>query len=217
MIAALLLAPLIMAASSPASGLKADALRLEACIAKIDSKPDEAYEDAMVWANETHVRESRVCQALALIALKRIDEGAHLLEQLALSADGGKDEARAVTFSQAGNARLLAYEADQAVSDFDQALHYAPGAPDLLIDRARAQAMLGQWQKAENDLSLALDRRPSDALALRLRAEARLQQKAYDLAQRDAEAALSLEPKNVDALLMRGRVREAMSGRPPSP
>jgi tetratricopeptide (TPR) repeat protein len=208
-----LLAIHMLAAGAPTAGMRADQAKLEACIAKVDSKPEEAYEDALAWANETHVREARLCQAQALIALKQVEAGARLLEALAISADGGSDQTRAVVFSQAGNARLLNYQGAEAVDDFTKALQYAPGAPDLLIDRARAYAMAEDWRKAEEDLSLALDKRPKDSLILRLRATARLKLNVLDLAERDANDAVAANPKDVDALLVRGQVREAKAGK----
>ncbi len=208
-----LLAVQMLAAGAPTAGMIADRAHMEACIAKIDDKPEEAYEEALAWADETHVREARMCQALALIALKNVDAGARLLEALAISADGGEDKDRASVFRQAGNARLLNLQASEAIEDFTQALKYAPREPDLLIDRARAYWLVEDWRKAEEDLSAALDKRPNDSLALSLRATARLKLGVLDLAERDAEAAVKANPQDVNALLVRGQVREARAGK----
>jgi Tfp pilus assembly protein PilF len=87
--------------------------------------------------------------------------------------------------------------------------------PDLLIDRARAYAMEGDYRHAEEDLSAALDKRPGDALALRLRATARMRQSAFQLAEADALAATRAEPGNVDNFLVLGHVRESIrTGQP---
>jgi tetratricopeptide (TPR) repeat protein len=207
------LAVQLLAAGAPTAGMIADRAKMEACIAKIDQKPEDAYEDALAWATETHVREARMCQALALIAMKNVDAGARLLEALAISADGGADADRASVFRQAGNARLLNLQGAEAVEDFTQALKHAPNEPDLLIDRARAYWLTEEWRKAEEDLSAALDKRPNDSLILRLRATARLKLGVLDLAERDAEAAVKANPQDVDALLVRGQVREAKAGK----
>jgi hypothetical protein len=213
MIGALLVVQL-MAAATP--GEIQNITRLKACIAKIEAKPDDAFEDASAWANETHSRHAYNCKAQALIALKRVPEGASLLEGLAGSADGGGNGDRAALYSQAGNARLLDLDPDQAIVDFSEGLKYTAGAPDLLIDRARAYALISEWRKAEEDLSAALDKKPGDSFILRLRAEARLQLAVFDLAEKDAEDAVRADPRNVDALLERGRVREAKrSGKKP--
>lgn len=208
-----ILAVHLFAAGAPTAGMVADRARMEACVAKIDQKPEDAYEDALAWANETHVREARMCQALALIAMKNVEAGARLLEALAISADGGADADRASVFRQAGNARLLNLQGAEAIEDFTKALKYAPNEPDLLIDRARAYWLVEDWRKAEEDLSAALDKRPNDSLILRLRATARLKLNVLDLAERDAEAAVKANPQDVDALLVRGQVREAKAGK----
>jgi tetratricopeptide (TPR) repeat protein len=201
---------------SPRVGQAARDAKLKACIEKTDSKPDEAFEDASIWASETHIREASICKAVALIALKRMAEGALLLEQLAEASDGGAPGERADLYSRAGNARLLDLDPDAATTDFTAALKYAPGEADVLIDRARAYALVADWRKAEEDLSAAADKRPNDPLILSLRAEARLQQGAFDLAEKDAEAALAIAPKDVNALLERGRVLDAKrTGKPP--
>jgi tetratricopeptide (TPR) repeat protein len=208
-----ILAVQLLAAGAPTAGQIADQARMKACIAKIDQKPEEAYEDALAWAGETHVREARMCQALALIGMKRIVAGAKLLEALAISADGGADADRASVFRQAGNARLLNEQPNEAIEDFTKALKHAPNEPDLLIDRARAYWLVEEWRKAEEDLSLALDKRPGDSMILRLRATARLKLNVLDLAEKDAEAAVKANPQDVDALLVRGQVREAKAGK----
>jgi tetratricopeptide (TPR) repeat protein len=212
-----LLAITMLAAGAPsgpiappvAAGAIEKQTRLKACVAKVETKSAEALEDAAAWSAQTHNREASVCKALALIALKRVPEGALLLEQLADAGDGGEPGQRANTYSQAGNARLMDLDPNQAIADFTAALKYAPNEPDVLIDRGRAYGLTGDWRNAEEDLSAALDKRPNDALALSLRAEARLQQNVLDLAEKDAEAAVALAPKDVPALLVRGRVREA--------
>lgn len=216
MLGALLVVTMLQASATSApiappvqAGALEKQARLKACVEKVETKPEDALEDASAWSAQTHNREASICKALAMIALKRVPEGATLLEQLADAGDGGEPGARASVYSQAGNARLLDLDPEKALEDFNAALKYAPGEPDLLIDRSRAFAMAGDWRHAEEDLSAALDKRPKDALALSLRAEARLQQNAFDLAERDAEAAVALAPKDVATLLVRGRAREA--------
>lgn len=203
------------AARKPTAGDAERAQRLKACMAKVETKPTEALEDAEIWARETHNREASVCKALAFIALKQIPQGARLLEEMADAGDGGTAADRAHTYSQAGNARLLDLDAAAAIKDFNAALKYAPKEPDLLIDRARAYAMISDWRKAEEDLSAALDQRKDDPLILSLRAETRLQQNVLDLAEADANAAVTAAPKDVEALLVRGRVRAARAGHKP--
>lgn len=199
----------------------------EACIALIDSDPNQAYEEGMARSALTGEVGGFRCAAMALIAEGRNEEGARRLEQLALSVSADLPGLRAELLSQAGNAWLLDRDPAHARSAFSRAVATVEGAQgavsdsaiaDLLIDRARAYALEGDWRHSEEDLSHALDKRPNDALALRLRSYARMEQSAFDLAIADAEAAVAIEPSNVDALLMLGHAREAKrTGAPVEP
>lgn len=212
MIAALLLPFALMQASvSPADD------RYAQCLALVDSDAERAYEEGMAWAAEGNALNAYRCAALALIAQNRIDEGARRLESLATASNPADTAIRAELFSQAGNAWLLAEEPTRARSAFTRAISTmsstAAELPDLLIDRARAYAMEGDYRHSEEDLSAALDRRPNDALALRLRASARMHQSSFQLAEADANAALRLartEQERVDAALVLGHVRESV-------
>ncbi|MBK8197270.1 MAG: hypothetical protein IPK75_02780 [Acidobacteria bacterium] len=184
--------------------------RLEACVAKIETDPENAYEDGLAWTFEGNRPGARQCTALALIALGNYETGADRLQSLASSTDGGTAEQRAVYLSQAGQAWIMAGMPDIAVTTFSDALKFAPGTLDLLLDRASAYMMLEDWDKAMSDLDLAIANSPSHGPAYQLRAEVNLNKKKYDLAMRDVEAAMAADPKNIDTLLVRGRVREAM-------
>lgn len=187
--------------------------RFQRCVARIDDDAAQAYEDAMVWAAEGHTVNAYRCAALALVGQNRFDEGARRFESLALAINPDNPELKAELFSQAGNTWLLDHDGAHARSDFTRAITTVQSnpqnLPDLLIDRARAYAMEGNYRSAEEDLSHSLDIRPNDALALRLRASTRMHQNSFDLAMADAQAAVNLEPTNVDALLMLGHTREA--------
>jgi tetratricopeptide (TPR) repeat protein len=187
--------------------------RYQTCAASIEAAPEAAYESAMAWASESYAPQAMRCAGLALIELGRTAEGADRLYAVGATSAGGPPAVRISVLTQAANAYLLARAPDQAKRAMDRAIGLAaaddPAFPDLLIDRARAFAMLGNWRQAEEDLSAALDRRGDDALSLRLRATARMRQNAFDLALKDAETAVALEPKDVDNLLVRGQAIEA--------
>lgn len=189
---------------------KAEEARLQACVEKIEADPENAYEDALAWTFEGNRPGARQCTALALIALGNYDTGAQRLEALATSSDGGSLEQRAVYLSQAGHARLQAGAADLAVVSFTDALKLAPGTLDLLLDRASAYMLLGEWDKALSDLDLALANSPEHGPGYQLRAEVHLEKQAYDLAMRDVQAAMEADPSNIETLIVRGRVREAI-------
>ena len=188
----------------------AEADRLEACVAKIETAPEDAYEDGLAWTFEGNRPGARQCTALALIALGNVEEGAIRLERLATSADAGSMEQRAVYLSQAGNAWMQIGAAEAAAVAFTDALTFAPGETDLLLDRASAYILIDQWDEALSDLNLALANAPGQPSALQMRAEVHLNKQSYGLAMKDVEAAMAADPKNIDTLLVRGRVREAI-------
>jgi len=210
-------AALVMPFALMQAGLAPVDARYQACIALIDQDPERAYEEGMAWAAEGQPLNAYRCAALALVAQSRYEEGARRLESLANAANPADSSLRAELFTQAGNAWLLARDPGRARSALTLGIAtMAPGAaelPDMLIDRARAYAMEGDYRHAEEDLSSALDQRADDALALRLRASARMHQSAFSLAEADARRALDLaanEDDQVSAALVLGHIRESI-------
>ena len=200
----------LMMQTAGAEIAKAEDARLAACVEKIETNPEDAYEDGLAWTFEGNRPGARQCTALALIALGNYEVGADRLEALATSTDGGTMEQRALYLSQAGQAWIMAGAPDLAVVSFTDALSLAPGTLDLLLDRASANMMLEEWDTALSDLDLALANSPGYGPAHQLRAEVHLNKKSYDAALRDVESAMEADPKNIDTLLVRGRVREAI-------
>jgi tetratricopeptide (TPR) repeat protein len=200
----------LMMQSAGAELAAAEADRLAACVDKIESDPENAYEDGLAWSAEGNRPGARQCTALALIALGSLKSGAERLEALATAPDGGTMEQRALYLSQAGHAWLQAGAPEAAASNFSDALKLAPGTVDLLLDRATAYIITEDWDEALSDLDLALANAPERAEGHQLRAEVHLNRKSYDLAMSDVEAAMRADPKNIDTLVMRGRVREAI-------
>jgi tetratricopeptide (TPR) repeat protein len=186
-----------------------DRARLEACIAKAEAKPEEAREDGLIWRSQGGGSFAEQCIAIARIEGGDIGGGAERLTALASAPDAGDSDQRVLIMTRAANAWLMIEGFNPAIAVLDTALKLKPGEPDLLIDRARAKAGLGQWADAQADLTLCLSVRPLDVLALRLRAETLLRQKAFDAADRDLNEALRLAPKDVDNWLVRGRILEA--------
>lgn len=203
-------AALFLQQSAGAEIAAAEASRLEACVAKIEQAPEEAYEDGLAWTFEGNRPGARQCTALALIALGNVEEGAMRLEALATSTDGGTMEQRAVYLSQAGNAWLQIGAAEAAAVSFSEALKLAPSETDLLLDRASSYMLIDKWDEALSDLNIAIANTPGNAIAHQMRAEVHLNKEAFDLAMKDVETSMVADPKNIDTLLVRGRVREAM-------
>jgi tetratricopeptide (TPR) repeat protein len=193
-----------------------DTSRLQACITKIQTAPQEAYEDGLVWRSQSGAVFAEQCIALARIANGDVSGGASRLAALASAPDAGDGDNRALLLAKAANAWLMIEDYDPALRALTAALVLKPAEVDLLIDRARALAGLGEWSKAQEDLTLALSKRPDDALIFRLRAETYVQLRDYDAADRDVVQALRLAPRDVEGYIMRGRAIEARRlGRPP--
>jgi tetratricopeptide (TPR) repeat protein len=214
-IAALLLPFALMQASAEPAAPTASS-RFDRCVAAIDSDAAAAYETAMSWAAEGHALDAYRCAALALLAQNRYEEAARRFQNLGEMINPALTGAQAELFSQAGNTWLLAREPSQARAAFTRGIvimeREPEQLPDLLIDRARAYAMEGDYRAAEEDLSRSIDIRPQDTLALRLRASARMHQNAFDLAETDAQQSLALaatEDERVNAALILGHVRES--------
>ena len=186
-----------------------EAARYEACLERIKDNPEIAYEDGLIWRSDGGRAPARHCIALALLAMGEEQEAAERLETLARAPDAGPDGLRAEMLSQAGNVWLLDFTGAAARDAFSRGLEFAPNDADLLIDRARAHALLENWTASEADLNRALAQRPNNVLALTLRADARLQQAELDAAEGDIERALQIAPDSVEALLIRGHIREA--------
>jgi tetratricopeptide (TPR) repeat protein len=198
-------------AASPEDQQAAD--RFQHCVSLIEHAPEQAYEDGMAWASQTQSVQGYRCAAMALIAEHRYEEGARRLQSLANALNPEYTGYKAELLSQAGNAWLLARNAQQARSALTRAITIVQGdrlqLPDLLIDRARAFALARDYRHAEEDLSQALDIRPHDGLALALRAESRMRQNSFDLAEVDINAAIATDPTNVDYLKTRGDIIES--------
>lgn len=227
MFAALILAQaLLLAQAAPAAPEEASpaqriaAERLAACDAMAKEAPERAYEEGRAWTAESPAIEAKYCLAAAAYAIGRPLLAAQQFEAVAQAFAGrGKGE-QAQAQSDAGNAWLIAGEADRALAAFNKAVGFAPESPDVWVDRARAYAYMRDWRRTEEDLNAALDLREADTLILRLRAEARLQQGVLQLALKDITESVKLaqtEEDTVEALLVRGRIVQALQAGAPPP
>lgn len=179
----------------------------EACLARAQSDPSGALILASSWAKSGGGAPAEHCAALALVGLRRFAEAGAKLDALGrLPAPGGADMRTAI-YDQAGNAWLLAGQADHAIGSFSAALAIDPLDADLLADRARANAFKKNWAKAEADLTAALMVNPDRADLYVLRGSARHGMGRRADARADFERALKLQPTNADALVERGTAR----------
>ena len=180
--------------------------RYDRCLELTRRNAQQALDLARAWQSGRGGPAATHCWALAMVALKRYPEAARQLDQMG-HANIGSAEERATLFDQAGNAWLLAHRGGEAAISFSSALALSPHDPDLLADRARAAALLGDWKAADIDLSSALKLDPNRADLLVLRASARHAIGRKGDARADVEAALHILPAYPEALLERGTLK----------
>ena len=179
----------------------------QVCLNEARRAPQEALAAAEDWRNAGGGFPAEHCVAVALFGLKRYAEAAQKFEDLAGRMMASGPDLRAGALDQAGQAWLLAGRPDAAAAAFAAALRLTSGAPDLLIDSARAAAEAKRWKIAIADLDQVLKRDPDRADALVYRASAYRQLGVLDRARADADRALALAPDNVEGHLERGNIR----------
>jgi len=189
---------------------RAETQRLQACIEKAETMPEEAFEDSLAWLGNGNRPKARYCNAVSLLALDRLEEGAARLEALATAPDAIEVDDRILYLAQAGNAWLAGNYPDAAIVALSEALKLEQDDPEIYKDRAAAYLAIERWMEGVDDLNAALELRPEDAEALSLRARAHLATENLRAARADMEEALSIEPENIDILVLRGEIREAI-------
>lgn len=211
MLLAVLLSGLLPISQSASEDIaRAEMDRLQACIEKTETAPEEAFEDSLAWLSNGNRPKARYCNALSLLALDRLDEGAARLEALATAPDAIELQDRIIYLAQAGNAWLAGNYPDAAIVALSEALKLEQDDPDIYKDRAAAYLAIERWIEGVDDLNAALQLNPSDAEALSLRARAHLATENLPAARADMEEALALDPENIDILVLRGDIREAI-------
>jgi len=177
------------------------------CIELGKRSPGTAVDQANGWYADGGGAAALHCEALALVDLQRYAEAAEKLTLAAGEGTLGAAPARVDLLDQAGNAWLLAGQAEKADASFSAALAVAPKNSDVLTDRARARGMRKDWSGAVSDLTtvLALDPDRADVLVLRasaLHAEGKTQD-----AKADIDHALRIYPDYPEALIERGNMK----------
>lgn len=211
MLLAVLLSGLLPISQSASEEIaRAEMDRLQACIEKTETAPEEAFEDSLAWLSNGNRPKARYCNALSLLALDRLEEGASRLEALATAPDAIELQDRIIYLAQAGNAWLAGNYPDAAIVALSEALKLEQDAPDIYKDRAAAYLAVERWIEGVDDLNAALQLDPNDAEALSLRARAHLATENLPAARADMEEALTLDPENIDILVLRGDIREAI-------
>lgn len=211
MLVTVLLSGLLPIAQSASEDIaRAEMQRLQACIEKTETAPEEAFEDSLAWLGNGNRPKARYCNAISLLALNRLEEGASRLEALATAPDPIELDDRILYLAQAGNAWLAGNYPDAAIVALSEALKLEHDDPEIYKDRAAAFLAVERWIEGVDDLNAALQLRPDDAEALSLRARAHLATENLPAARADMERALSIEPENIEILVLRGEIREAI-------
>ncbi|HAQ36709.1 MAG: hypothetical protein CMF74_00935 [Maricaulis sp.] len=187
----------------------ADRARYQACLERIGTDPENAYEDALAWRYESGGWPARHCEARALIALGEAGEGAARLEAVASAPDTSDQWVKVLLFAEAGEAWMTAGQPEDSRRAYTEALEYNNESAPLWLGRARGAAEQAMWAAAEADASAAIRQDSTLGEAYTIRAQARLELGDLDGAQRDMEQARQIDPADIDALLVRGRINEA--------
>lgn len=214
---ALLMAGLPVSQSAIVLNRRDEQIRLNTCIEQIETDAELAYEDSLVWLATGNRPLARYCNAIALIALDELEEGAARLEALANAPDAITLTDRSLYMTQAGNAWLSAGLPEAAETAFDAALNMTQTDADLFKDRAAARLAQENWFGGMDDLASALALVPNDAEALGLRARAKLAVADLSGAEEDLERALDQDAENIELLVLRGDIREARRRQTPAP
>lgn len=211
MLASILVSGLLPFSQSASADIaRAEQARLEACQQKVETAPEEAYEDSLAWLSKGNRPKARYCNAIALLALDRLEEGAARLEALASAPDAINMPDRVLFLTQAGNAWLAGNYPDAAITALSEAVRLEPDDPSIYKDRAAAYLAVERWLDGMDDLNIALELAPADPEALALRARAHLATENLNAARIDMEQALIYDPENIEILVLRGDIREAI-------
>ncbi|MCC7281738.1 MAG: tetratricopeptide repeat protein [Acetobacteraceae bacterium] len=190
------------------AGVRIDDPRHLACLAQAAADARAALREAQRLETSGALDAGEHCAAAAYLALGEAGEAARRLERLG-SGGAAPSQLRAAWLAQAGQAWMMAGDAQRAYGAATLALVLVPNDIDLLIDRAIAVASLGRPFDAIDDLNRAIDLDPARAEAFVFRASAWRQAGRAELAADDIARALALDPGNPEAYLERGMLRRA--------
>jgi len=206
--------PRSQAAPKPVAPAKAEPERYRACLDLADSAPDQAYDQASLWIDESPTVPARHCQAMALMRMGQYEKAGVALLDLAESLRQAPKAVRGEMLVQAGEVNLLAKRPVNALKALDEAWRLLPEDPLIAAHRGRAQIMAENWKAAVDALSDAIALDPTSAEAWTLRASARRRQGDLKRADEDVETALALDDNRAMTWLERGLLDQAKGDKP---
>ncbi|UUX51311.1 tetratricopeptide repeat protein [Nisaea acidiphila] len=179
-----------------------------ACMQLARERPEDAYRSGLVWHKLGGGFPARHCIAVALLELRQYDEAAARLERLATDLGTARTGLLANIMMQAGQAWYLAGRAEKALKIQNNLLDFAPGDPELWLDRAVSLMDLERFEEALGDLDEAIRLNPDLTAARTYRAVALRELDRLEDAWKEVETVLALLPYDPDALLERGILRQ---------
>ena len=184
--------------------------RYKKCLDKVATDPQAALQQFRYWREVDNWQGGPAlhCEALILTALKQYSDAAQRLEQIVSGNLLADATLQATILGQAGNAWILAKRGDLALAALDQAITLNDQDLELFVDRARAYALLENWQPAIEDLDKVIGAAKPNADHRVLRATANRHLKKYDAARADIDAALAISVNHGGALLERGILKQ---------
>jgi len=195
--------------TSPGQTVAQSQARYKACMTKVATDPQTAFDDAVQWEGLGGGLAARHCALAALMAIGLYAEAAQGFEKLADAVRADK-AFKARLLVQGVRAWIAADNPERATALADTALNMtaetSPETITTLMLRAQALALQGAYWDAADDLNRVIDSQPQNAEALVLRGAAYRQLDALDLALEDLDRALKIEPTHPEGLLERGIV-----------
>lgn len=201
-----------------------DAARYRDCVDQALNNPVETFVIASAWKDEGGGVAAEHCIALVLSALERYEPAARQLELVAEHMEAGigvdpftmniTPELRAGLLAQAGNAWLLAERGGEAHAAFSKALEVlgaeSASALEILIDRARAAALIGDMEAVVEDLDRAQIMAPMRGDIYLYRAAAKRKLDDLPAAKSDIGNALKNGLDDADTHLEAGNIAAAL-------
>ncbi|MFA5122867.1 tetratricopeptide repeat protein [Zavarzinia sp.] len=181
------------------------ALTYGECTALVDKSPADGYNAAIDWTKKTDDPAAQHCAALAEVALKRYGAAADRLNRLVEQTENPYESA--ALLAQLGQVRMLDGKADLAVQAYSRAVKQTPNNAELLSERARAYAAMGDWPHAVKDLDAAVQVEDDNAELQLLYATALREAGDLPEASKAIAKALALAPNEPANFLERGRIR----------
>jgi predicted Zn-dependent protease len=188
--------------------------RYDGCVRAIQADATKAEQFAVQWAAQGGGLPARHCQALAQLQLRQFKAAATTLADAARDAETAKSPLAADFWGQAGNAAFLAGDNKAAIAHFTAAIaangEFAPQrAAAFHVDRARAQAELGDLAATRADLDRAVALNDQDAVAWMLSAALARRQGDMARASNEIARASAISPSDPDIMFEQANIAAA--------